>query len=579
MKTIINHIFVLSIIFALCYGCPEHFSADFNNRRLAIEKAQGFDQITPQHHANRRNLQSKKWRPLAIYFDMSLLNKSLRANNKSNRIQFYKKVFSITGKWWGKALKVSDDRSKIVPMINEYKTSKDWKKDLTFNTSEKNQKKYDLLIRVYWCKNDGAALAWAGPTLRHPQTQRPITGTVCVVPFGDDNFKNAEDSVNRGVGTMVHEFGHVIAFIEFEKYHRQYLKLDNSIRRYKWTGPKVKAAAAEFYGCNQTEFKGLPIQNLNGEIGGHWSETFLVDELMTPVSGENPEKVSAMTLALCEDTKWYKADYTSVENYNHKKGKGCKFTSKCPSPPICKKGADSIITIDKQAVGYCDSDDNGCAKITAYSNQKCNEPTVWDAEDKKYGATYGGNCSIVKGNFAILDSGYIKSSQVLSVQAHCSNSNESYDLTFKNMKLNKNGGRKGGDKKITCTKKGYKFFNKGQFKSKVLCEDPKPFCRARFSTIGVGKCDSSCIKNGRCQRIQKGKIPIKNTTFDQSRILQQMTCNDSVGPVVTTKIKNNKLEVSKLPFGKLANGEQWMCWCYDDNKIAKSCGNLEEDDD
>ena len=163
-------------------------------------------------------------------------------------------------------------------------------------------------------------LATAGPYLRHPDTNRPIDGSVNVTPFGDDNWLKSADSVNRGFGTILHEFLHVIAFIGLDKYHN-YIELRNNRTQPFWTGPKVVSVARKHYNCGS--LTGVPIQNLNGRVGGHWAEAYLSNELMTPVTGADPEVMSALSLALIEDTRWYRVNYKMAERYTYNKGAGC----------------------------------------------------------------------------------------------------------------------------------------------------------------------------------------------------------------------------------------------------------------
>jgi len=387
---------LISVLVALVSTSDEPLH--MTKRRLQIEKEQGFEKINALHLRNRTNrrLQSA-WRPLKIYFDMSSINSDLNDQGASDRIAFYKLVFEATGNWWSGVLKVKDDRTKVWPKIQQYASN--YQRELGFVMENgARASDYDLLIRVFLCENTGSALAYAGPFLRHPDSQRPITGTVCILPYGDDNFKKAADSVNRGAGTVIHEFAHVISFISFDRYHSDMLKVKSSINRYVWTGPKVLKEARKYYNCSTLD--GVPIQNNNGKIGGHWSETFLADELMTPTTGADPELVSPMTLALCEDTKWYKADYGYAENYSHNKGKGCKvFEETCPSPAPCQSGKSGFITNDYKGVGYCAQNSNGCAVERKYSNRDCMIASKWPESHAEYGASYGANCVLAEGTF------------------------------------------------------------------------------------------------------------------------------------------------------------------------------------
>jgi len=370
-------------------------------RRLKIEKEQGLNKIrrlNSKAGVETRRLQSP-YRKMNIFFDMSSINNDLNSQGATDRVAFYKRVFDATGNWWEGALQVNDNRSKIWSHIKRYAPNYQRELGFKFDSSHKPES-YDLLIRVFWCPSNGNALAYAGPFLRHPTSKRPVTGTVCVLPYGDKNFKTASDSVNRAVGTMIHEFGHVISFISFQRFHSHLLKANNEIGTYMFTGKNVVEKARKYYNC--PSLSGVPLQYKDGKVGGHWSEVYLGDELMTPTTGADAEKVSPMTLALCEDTKWYKADYTFAENYNFNKGAGCKvFGNTCPSPAICKIGSQGFVTSDYKAVGYCSQNGRGCARERKYSNMDCMKGANWGKDALKYGSSYGSNCVLAEGKFKL----------------------------------------------------------------------------------------------------------------------------------------------------------------------------------
>jgi len=504
-----------------------------------------------------------------IYFDMTNINTNLDNNNMSDRKAFYAKVFSIVGAWWSGALRVNDDRSKIETQIYRYRNQGS---DFQYDISRTQQRQYDLLIKVKLCNNNGNALAYAGPLVRHPDTQRPINGTVCVLPYGDANFRRAEDSVNRAVGTIIHEFGHIIAFISWQNYQSRHLVVDNSIQRYKWTGAKVTEVAKAHYGCSGS-FSGVPLQNNNGQLGGHWSETFLRDELMTPTTGADPELVSPMTLALCEDSGWYQPDYSYTENYTYGKNSGCTFSTACPSPSVCSLGTSGFIVSSKKAVGYCNTDSQNCAQERAYSNRDCMRPTEWPASYAQYGASYGGNCVIVDGEFKYPSGRSIYTGRQISVQAACSNSRTSYTLTFKNFNIGSSG-TPNGDARVTCTAAGTVRFNTGyRYPSSVTCESPATLCAARFSAVGAAKCDDTCNKNGRCQRVHSRRRILQSATNcpgQGSAVTATTTPTSGSGPTTT---------VRTTPFGTSRSGSQWQCMCYANMRRGTACPDLTEDND
>jgi len=518
---------------------------------------------------------------MKIFFDTTSLMTDLASQGASDRHDFYKKVFEITGKWWEQVLQVNDSRSEIAGEISYYAPY--YKRELGFNMGGNSISSYDLLIRVFLCPNNGSGLANAGPFVRHPKSQRPITGTVCILPYGDANFKKAKDSVNRAVGTVIHEFGHIIAFISFKTYQDKNIVLDDNINRYKWTGPKVKSVAEKYYNCSNNT--GVPLQNKNGKLGGHWSEKFLSDELMTPTTGANPELVSPMTLALCEDTGWYKADYSFTENYSYKKGKGCNLTAGCGKKPICRKGASGFITSDQKGVGYCTGDTNGCPMERKYSNRDCDNGASWKKTLLKFGASYGSNCVVVGGKFRRLSGGYIYSRRQLSVQAQCSKA--SYTLTFKNFQFNSSG-KANGDATVTCTSAEDKTFNLNfRYPSTVKCSEPTAFCAARFGkNNATPKCDDTCQQNGRCQNVGSSasdgrRMEISDFLNAPKIRLAEKNCPTTTKPTTPEPTPTNtSTPDSKPPTSSTStSGAKWQCWCYSDGIRRTACPSLDEDKD
>jgi len=287
-----------------------------------------------------------------------------------------------------------------------------------------------------------------------------------------------------------------------------------------------------------------------------------------------------MTLALCEDTGWYKADYSYTENYSYKKGKGCDFKAGCGKTPICTKGTSSFVTSDQKGVGYCRGDANGCAQERKYSNKDCDNGARWGKYLNKYGASYGSNCVVVNGKFRILDKGYIWSQRRISVQAECSKA--SYTLTFKNFQFNSSG-KPIGDATVTCTSAGDKKFNLNfGYPSTIKCSEPTAFCAARFGNIGTPKCDVTCQQNGRCQSV--GSNPSNGRRMEisdyinapKTRLALKNRCPTTTKPTTTEPTGTN----TSTPNSKTStSGAKWQCWCYSDGKRRIACPSLDEDMD
>lgn len=185
---------------------------------------------------------------------------------------------------------------------------------------------YDLLIKVYWIqsKPGDTTLASASPYLRHPDSQRPVTGIVWFNSWGHKHFQDFSARVRKASNTLTHEIGHIIAFNALKTLHPNYVDYNTTVNKFLWKGPKVVEHAQKFYNCKQFT-AGVPLETNKGASnpGGHFSEVFLANEMMTPFTGKRSEEISKFSLALAEDTKWYMPDYSFTENFSYGYKIGC----------------------------------------------------------------------------------------------------------------------------------------------------------------------------------------------------------------------------------------------------------------
>eukprot|EP00947_MAST-08B_sp_MAST-8B-sp1_P003679 g3679.t1 len=105
---------------------------------------------------------------------------------------------------------------------------------------------------------------------------------------------------------------------------------------FKVTTPSVLAKAREFFDCstlNGAELENQPTSSCS-LIGSHWEQRILSDELMASTATTKTTFVSAITLAVFEDSGWYSVDYsvadTLTEGLAWGYKKGCDFaTAQC----------------------------------------------------------------------------------------------------------------------------------------------------------------------------------------------------------------------------------------------------------
>ena len=106
------------------------------------------------------------------------------------------------------------------------------------------------------------------------------------------------------------------------------------------------------------DFTGLELEDGGGRgtAGSHWEKRLLMNEIMTG-SVDTRSVVSAMTLALLEDSGWYKANYSMAEQLDWGRDQGVDFLlSKCDAwggAYRCNYTSPSGCTYNREAEGYC----------------------------------------------------------------------------------------------------------------------------------------------------------------------------------------------------------------------------------
>lgn len=91
--------------------------------------------------------------------------------------------------------------------------------------------------------------------------------------------------------------------------------------------PKVLEKAREHFNCHS--LKRLPLENQGdtGTLGFHWEERYMLGDYMVGTSYMD-NVISDITLALFEDSGFYKIDYYAAELFRFGKNKGCEFFNK-----------------------------------------------------------------------------------------------------------------------------------------------------------------------------------------------------------------------------------------------------------
>ena len=133
----------------------------------------------------------------------------------------------------------------------------------------------------------------------------------------------------------------------------------------------VKEEARKHFNCLSLEGGELENQGSKGTVLAHWEKRVFENEGMTGATTKNAV-FSRITLALMEDTGWYKVDYSMAEPLRWGKNRGCLFAknsckawmslqknAKQTIAPFCDvvmsplKGKQTKCTVDHQSVALC----------------------------------------------------------------------------------------------------------------------------------------------------------------------------------------------------------------------------------
>lgn len=123
--------------------------------------------------------------------------------------------------------------------------------------------------------------------------------------------------------------------------------------------PAVVAAAREHFDCS-TELEGLMLEPAGGSgtAKSHWWKQILFSEYMTGTASATPV-FSRLTLALFEDSGWYKPNYAAADPLGFGRKLGCSFAKNgCPNWPQkdgygCTNELSKSCTGDFLAYGLC----------------------------------------------------------------------------------------------------------------------------------------------------------------------------------------------------------------------------------
>ncbi|XGW16745.1 hypothetical protein V3C99_001856 [Haemonchus contortus] len=229
-------------------------------------------------------------------------------------------------------------------------------------------------------------LAYAAHCQQEALLDRPVAGYVNLCPSALSTHRHDREIL---FSTVKHEILHALGFsvglyaffrdesgkprtkrnrygkpISFNKEYGYYdwdrSTITTVLREDWWTGegrvihpihmmvtPRVVEEARRHFACDSLEGAELENQGGDGTALTHWEKRVFENEAMTGTHTQNPV-YSRMTLALLEDSGWYKPNYEKAEELHWGRKLGCDFAKKS-----CGEWINSKIETGKLPTPFC----------------------------------------------------------------------------------------------------------------------------------------------------------------------------------------------------------------------------------
>ena len=286
-----------------------------------------------------------------------------------------------------------------------------------------------------------STLATAGPKYFDPNSGRPLVGVVNInknVNYSKINSREYFQSI------VIHEFTHILGFLSYyfiNHMHNMYSKIDEyNITRYYINSSKVLEVARKYYNCSDIDGVELEESGGGGTAASHWEARILLGEYMNGVIYTEEQVISEFTLALLEDSGYYKPNYYTGGLMRYGKGKGCDFIKKrCVdsnheiNPLFENEFYDSI-----KSPGYMDASCSSGSQSRAYH--------AWWAYNnlpEHYRYFYDGRIGgFSPADYYPVSMGYAKESENAYYTSHCSlkgNGGYGSRIAYEVTQLNENG--------------------------------------------------------------------------------------------------------------------------------------------
>ena len=188
----------------------------------------------------------------------------------------------------------------------------------------------DFLIIVKFDSLPERVIASAIPNKLDSETNRPLTGILTIA--NNTSYFSARRVKEYFRLIILHELTHALGFL-YSMFYYFPGEINNTIGyeyirgayRYVIKTPKVIEVAKKYFNCSDIKGVELEDQGGDGTAFSHWEQRILLGDYMGGVIYQEEMTISEITLALLEDSGWYKPNYYTGGLMRFGKNKGCKF--------------------------------------------------------------------------------------------------------------------------------------------------------------------------------------------------------------------------------------------------------------
>ena len=188
----------------------------------------------------------------------------------------------------------------------------------------------DFLILVKFDSLPGNVIAAAVPDRLDNETSRPLTGILTI--SNNTSYYSVRRVKEYFRLIILHELTHALGFL-YQMFFYFPGGINNTVGveyirgayRYIIKTPKVLEMAKKYFNCSNIKGVELEDQGGQGTALSHWEQRILLGDYMGGIIYQEEMAISEITLALLEDSSWYKVNYYTGGLMRFWKNKGCKF--------------------------------------------------------------------------------------------------------------------------------------------------------------------------------------------------------------------------------------------------------------